>query len=63
MQSKDLMCNIVGELKSGCRSFHDEPDGYDDEIDNMQDQFRSWFSSNEFKTKCTASYEGMTFEL
>ena len=49
MQSKDLMCNIIGELKSGCRSSHDDPDGYDDEIDNMQDQIRSWFSSMNLK--------------
>ncbi|MCH7772639.1 MAG: hypothetical protein IIA49_16750 [Bacteroidetes bacterium] len=63
MQSKDSMCNIVGGLKSGDRSFHHDPDRYDDEIDNIQDQSGSWFSSNEYRTKCTAAYEGMTLEL
>ncbi len=53
MQSKDLMCNIAGGLKGGDRSYHDYPDGYDDEIDDIHDQFRSWFSSNVYRTKCT----------
>lgn len=53
MQSNDIMCNIVIGLKSRCGSFHDDPDRYDDEIDNIQDQFRSWFSSNAFKTMYT----------
>ena len=55
MQSKDSMCNIVGGLKSGDRSFHHDPDRYDDEIDNIQDQSGSWFSSNEYRTKCTTA--------
>jgi len=53
MQSKDIMCNIVSGLKGGGKSYHDDPDRYDDEIDNIQDQFRSWFSSDPIKTICT----------
>ena len=45
------------------RSFHHDPYRYDDEIDKIQDQSKNWFSSNEYRTKRTAAYEGMTLEL
>ena len=56
------MCNIVNGLKIGNRSFQHEPDRYDDGIDNNQDLSISWFGLNEYRTKCTAAYEGMTLE-
>ena len=50
-------------LKSEGRSLHQNPGRYDDDIDNIHDQFRKWFSTNEYRTLCSAEYVGKTLKL